>query len=438
MDLMNRVCKPYLDKFVIVFIDDILIYSKDEKEHEEHLKAILGLLKEEKLYAKFSKCEFWIPKPKVVRSDNGTEVVNKTCASFFQAHGVLHQRSIAHNPQQNGRVERKHRHLLDTARALRLHGNLPLKFWGECILTATYRINKMPVKVLDWQSLFEKLYGKPPTYDHLRVIGCLCYVVDIRPHKDKFANRGIKSVLIGYPVNQKKVEVPTNPQSTPTYPTFETHNEEMTEFVNPNTPLSAEPNISDATTDNIPSLNHVPVNPTSFVPLRKSSRNSTRPAWLQDFVTPKAPSSNTSTPHYPLFVSSEFTNISHSYIAFPMLINGKPEKKSHMEVLFTKGHKLITSKWVYKIKYKPDGKVDKFKARLVVRGFNQKEGLDHKHTFSPVAKLAIVRVLIAIAIAKQWSLHQLDINNAFLHGSIEEEIYMLPPEGYTKASQTEY
>nr|GFA80313.1 putative reverse transcriptase domain-containing protein [Tanacetum cinerariifolium] len=62
MDLMNRVCKPYLDKFLIVFIDDILIYSKNEKEHEEHLKAILGLLKEEKLYAKFSKCEFWIPK----------------------------------------------------------------------------------------------------------------------------------------------------------------------------------------------------------------------------------------------------------------------------------------------------------------------------------------------------------------------------------------
>ncbi|GKA73685.1 putative reverse transcriptase domain-containing protein [Tanacetum coccineum] len=62
MDLMNRVCKPYLDKFVIVFIDDILIYSKDKKEHEEHLKVILELLKKERLYAKFSKCEFWIPK----------------------------------------------------------------------------------------------------------------------------------------------------------------------------------------------------------------------------------------------------------------------------------------------------------------------------------------------------------------------------------------
>ncbi|GJS52511.1 putative reverse transcriptase domain-containing protein [Tanacetum coccineum] len=64
MDLMNWVCKPYLDKFMIVFIDDILIYSKNKQEHNEHLKLILKLLKKEELYAKFSKCEFWIPKVK--------------------------------------------------------------------------------------------------------------------------------------------------------------------------------------------------------------------------------------------------------------------------------------------------------------------------------------------------------------------------------------
>ncbi|GKE88227.1 putative reverse transcriptase domain-containing protein [Tanacetum coccineum] len=62
MDLMNRVCKPYLDRFVIVFINDILIYSKSIKEHEGHLKLILNLLKNEELYAKFSKCEFWLSK----------------------------------------------------------------------------------------------------------------------------------------------------------------------------------------------------------------------------------------------------------------------------------------------------------------------------------------------------------------------------------------
>ncbi|GJV35591.1 putative reverse transcriptase domain-containing protein [Tanacetum coccineum] len=60
MDLMNRMCKPYLDKFVIVFIDDILIYSKNKEEHDEHLKTILNLLRSEKLYAKFSKCDFWL------------------------------------------------------------------------------------------------------------------------------------------------------------------------------------------------------------------------------------------------------------------------------------------------------------------------------------------------------------------------------------------
>nr|GEU77891.1 hypothetical protein [Tanacetum cinerariifolium] len=76
MELMSRVCKPYLDKFVIVFIDDILVYSKDKKEHEEHLKAILELLKKEKLYAKSSKCEFWIPKELNMRQRRWLELLS--------------------------------------------------------------------------------------------------------------------------------------------------------------------------------------------------------------------------------------------------------------------------------------------------------------------------------------------------------------------------
>nr|GEY64117.1 putative reverse transcriptase domain-containing protein [Tanacetum cinerariifolium] len=80
MDLMNRVCKPYLEKFVIVFINDILTYSKDEKEHEEHLKAILELLKEEELYAKFSKCEFWIPKVQFL----GHVIDNQGLARYYR------------------------------------------------------------------------------------------------------------------------------------------------------------------------------------------------------------------------------------------------------------------------------------------------------------------------------------------------------------------
>ncbi|GKE66502.1 putative zinc finger, CCHC-type containing protein [Tanacetum coccineum] len=71
---------------------------------------------------------------------------------------------------------------------------------------------------------------------------------------------------------------------------------------------------------------------------------------------------------------------------------------------------------------------------MVIIGFDQREGTDYKHTFSPVAKVVTVRVLIVIATAKEWPLHQLDVNNAFLHGYVEEYIYMKPPEGYSKAA----
>ena len=97
------------------------------------------------------------------------------------------------------------------------------------------------------------------------------------------------------------------------------------------------------------------------------------------------------------------------------------------------GQKPLTSKWVFRTKFHPDGSVARYKARLVIRGFQQVKDKDYKHTFSPVAKLTTVRVYIALATAKDWPLHQLNINNAFLHGFLDEEIYMVPPAGYTKA-----
>ena len=95
--------------------------------------------------------------------------------------------------------------------------------------------------------------------------------------------------------------------------------------------------------------------------------------------------------------------------------------------------KALTSKWVYKIKFRLDGSIERYKARLVIRGFQRVKDKDYKHTFSLAAKLTTVRIFIALATAKSWPLHQLDINNAFLHGFIDEEVHMYHPEGYTAA-----
>lgn len=92
---------------------------------------------------------------KQIRSDNGTEIVQTSFCQLLASKGIIHQRSIPGVPHQNGRTERKHRHLLETARALKIHANLPIKFWGECLLTTTYLINKMPTAVLSWLTPFE-------------------------------------------------------------------------------------------------------------------------------------------------------------------------------------------------------------------------------------------------------------------------------------------
>ena len=94
------------------------------------------------------------------------------------------------------------------------------------------------------------------------------------------------------------------------------------------------------------------------------------------------------------------------------------------------GAHVISGKWIFKNKYNADGSLERRKARWVVRGFSQRPGLDFDQTFSPVVKPATIRMVLHLAAARDWPVHQLDVKNAFLHGDLTEKVYCQQPAGF--------
>jgi len=391
-------------------------------------------------------------KIKILRTDGGGEYASRAFDDYCATNGIQRQYTCSYTPQQNGVAERRNRILLEHARAMIAERNLPKSFWAEAVYTAAYIYNRSPMASLQRMTPEEAYSGKKPFVRHLRVFGCICYVHVPDEKRRKLDDKAVKCIFVGYSTEKKgfkcwdpdckKLLVSRNvvfnegssyydegatPSSPPPIPDLEEPKKEGVAL--PSQGVSCD---DSQHSDENPSPSCSPSsssNPT----LRRSTRlrkpidrlrydshyaeqhvafmanvgNTIEPQCYEEAAKEKVWQDAMDEEHSALIDNNTWE-----------LVDLPPKKKP------------IGCRWVYKVKYQPDGRVDKYKARLVARGFSQRQGIDYKETFSPVAKMSTIRLIVALATMHGWKLHQMDVKNAYLNGVLDEEVYMHQPPGY--------
>ena len=421
---------------------------------------------------------------KILRTDNGLEEVNKEVESYLASKGIIHQKSCPYTPQQNGRIERENRTIVEAARTILHSKNLEKKLWAEAINTVNFVINRSGSSSVKNKTPYELWFEETPDIRFFQIFGSEAFVHQPKILRKKLDPCGKKGVFVGYAEeskgfriymrNEGRVIISRNvifkPESKEESEEFTNIREDRTEYIE-----ELEPTMNEFLNEVEEIENEVEEteNEVENIDINNEETGANQQNVNEQIVETEdeEEDQNEATNRYNLRNRSclrqprklEVYDMDSSYeeedcetalicssilddnLSYQEAVTG-PNSKHWKEAIKEEFKALeanqtwmivrkpirktiIDTKWVFKMKRNEKGEPSVFKARLVARGFQQKEIFDFSETYAPVAKLTTLRVLLSLANQYDYKVHQMDVKSAFLNGEVGEEIFVYPPEG---------
>ncbi|KAH9718140.1 hypothetical protein KPL71_022099 [Citrus sinensis] len=408
-------------------------------------------------------------KIKVLRSDNEGEYTSDPFLQVCQNEGIKRYFTVRHTPQQNGVADRMNHTLLEKVRCMLSNAGLDKKFWVEAVSYTSHLVNRLSSAAIGGKTPMEIWSGKhAQDYDSLRIFGCPAYYhvkdgkLDPRARKAIFV--GFKGGVKGFKLwdledkkfvcsrdvtfdeasmmkasSSQQVDNKTKEvlqwvefDATPYVPVSSTSKKSSTMEV---TPRVEEEVVSSDVPQNEETIDDVDND--DFISTMRPRREIKKPGWLtKDMVV--AYSLSVIDDDIPnTFGEALCSSESDQWkLAMEEEMKSLHQNQTWELVELPKGKRAIGNKWVYTKKQgSPNQLTPRYKARLVAKGFAQKECIDYNEVFSPVVKHTSIRILLALVAEYELELAQLDVKTTFLHGDLEDEIYMIQPCGFRVAGK---
>ncbi|KAF1322207.1 Integrase catalytic core protein, partial [Globisporangium splendens] len=398
---------------------------------------------------------------KFVRHDGAKEFATSSIQQFYADRGIEQQVTVPYAHQTNGTAERAIRSIVTIGRSMLHHARLDKSFWAEAAMTAIYIKNRLPSPKSDTKTPFEMVNKSKPSVKHMRVFGCLAYVLTPKEKRLKWDPKSRPGLFMGYEESSKayrvydiegdKVMISRDVNFDEAIiggSVISSETPEMANILNRledididgSRPLSAFkytgkrrsgasesvefPTNSDCTTDASSTEDDNDANGQT----RRSTRQRTSPVewWRASANMVEAMDLSEPTTFQEAVSGPEQV---HWRNAIRAELKSMRLRGVFRATKLPTGQRAIGTKWVFKIKRNADGSIDKYKARLVAKGFKQKYGIDYTETFAPVVKYVTLRMVIGLAKLFGWPVDQLDVVTAFLYGQMKEVVYILTPEG---------